>query len=95
MIPATHDVKILPKWAQKLIGDLYYEIDRLSACVTRLERAHSILQDTDSFESWFTVHGPPADTDGTFNLWYLSKSGAHPACSLKRGDLLLVGRGAR
>ena len=88
-----HDVDKLPKWAIRLIDHLGSEIKNLSACVKRLESAHEILFDTESFDSWFTVPGPPEDyKEETFNLWYLSKSGALPVCSLRRGDLLLVGR---
>jgi hypothetical protein len=67
------------------------EIDRLERELARTKEAHGIL----SRDSWFPISGPPDGSvhdDGYYHLFYLSKNGAHAACSLGVGDVLLVGR---
>jgi len=82
----------LPKWAQRIIekqdADIRLGLEQLA----RLRKAHSILLDG---RDWFTIHGPPKEATkegGTYELFFLSYNGAHPACSLSTGDILLIGR---
>ena len=92
-IKGVHDESKLPKWAQKRIADLKGDIDSLRSELLRTKAAHSIL-----FErtGWFTINGPSPSCvkEGTdmYNLFYLSNEGSHAVCSLREGDIVLVGR---
>jgi hypothetical protein len=82
----------LPKWVRELLADKDREIAELEAELSRTKNAHSLLFE---HESWFTVHGPPnssVNKDESYKLFFLSQEGAHPACSLKVGDVLVIGR---
>lgn len=81
----------LPKWAQDRFADLRLEIESQRCELERLKRAHAVLTGR---EGWFTIHGPRSNCviDDTYYLFYLSREGAHPACSLQVGDILLIGR---
>jgi len=88
----THDVKKLPKWAQKLLGDKDKAIKRLEDQKERLERAHALLTDLE----WFTIGGPVGEDDPEYlNLYVLRTNDALLVCSLGRHDRLLVGRGKK
>lgn len=80
----------LPKWAQETIISLRQEIEQSQHKIRRLKSAHAVLDRKD----WFIIPGPPPRSveDGIYKLFYLSGEGAHPACSLGVGDVLLVGR---
>jgi len=89
---AKHDLTKLPKWAQEFIDNKDAEILKLASELDRLRQAHAVLHD---YAGWFTIHGPPPGAiteDGTYQLFFLSSGGAHGACSLKTGDVLLIGR---
>lgn len=88
-----HDETKLPKWAQSLIADLRREIDMSKSEVNRYRQAHAVLDR----KGWFTICGPPAraivpSAPEHYHLFYMSCDGAHPACSLGVGDIVLVGR---
>ena len=73
----------LPKWAQKCIDDLIFEVNRRDGLVV----AHGLL--CDEKRDWFTI---PNKSEGTMHLWLLNKDRPHSICSLDEGDVLLVGR---
>jgi hypothetical protein len=73
----------LPKWAQKHISDLEWEVKRRDGLVN----AHAVLCETD--KSWFTI---PNKTEDVMTLWLLFKNCPHAVCSLNEGDTLIVGR---
>ncbi len=80
-----HSVEKLPKWTQALL----VEKDRQIRVLEGLRKAHAVLDERD----WFTIRGPRFDDEHDLrHLWYLSRDGAHPACSLGPNDILLVGR---
>lgn len=87
---AKCDESKLPLWAQQRLYDERMRINYLEAELERLEAAHAVLTN----RSWFTIPGPLANdkTRDCYHLFYLHTDGAHPACSLRHGDVLLVGR---
>jgi hypothetical protein len=88
----THRIETLPQWTQALIKERDEQITALTGELERYKQAHAVLHD---YSGWFTVHGPVC-INGILqepeSLFFLSKDGAHRACSLGPGDLLLVGR---
>ena len=85
-------VSKLPKWAQRLIEQKDCVIDNRAREIECLRRAHAVLFE---YEGWFTIKGPPTESvnrEDRYNLFFLANTGAHPACSLGRHDILLVGR---
>ncbi len=86
----NHDETKLPKWVQDKLLRLREERDAVARELERLKQAHAVL----SRDDWFTIPGPPEGSvqDDRYYLFYLSCSGAHPACSLGVGDVLLIGR---
>lgn len=87
----THDESKLPKWAQDRLESLREDARHLAGRLDNLQSAHSVLMN----RNWFTVPGPPSDAaypNDIYRLWYLKPDGAHPACSLGKGDVVLVGR---
>lgn len=92
--PAKHDEAKLPLWARVLLSDLRDERDSAKAELKRTRDSHTLLRERD----WFTIPGPPEDAmrpDDTYQLHYLSANGSRPACSLRPGDVLLVGRSTK
>ena len=88
------DIRIakLPKWAQERLLQFEMALKDRDAQISVLQQAHAVLFD---YGNWFTIHGPPkecATPDGMYHLFFLGHTGAHSACSLGPGDLLLVGR---
>lgn len=81
----------LPKWAQEHVLELREELRQKDLEIERLKQAHAILTER---RGWFTIQGPPDNSvsGGLYKLFYLGSDGAHPACTLGVGDLLLVGR---
>lgn len=77
----SHDEKKLPKWAQKRLDDLRYQIKMLQS----LKKAHNVLND----KEWFTI---PWKEKEPMNLYILFKNQPLTVCSLSPGDTLLVGR---
>ena len=87
-----HNVKKLPKWAQKLLDDKDKTIQRLEQEKERVERAHALLSDLD----WFTIPGPVGESDPEYlSLYVLRTNSAHPVCTLGRHDRLLIGQGKK
>lgn len=88
---SNRERQFLPKWTQERLRKLRQEISDLHHEMDRLKQAHDILFER---KGWFTITGPPDKSvcDGTYRLFYLSSDGAHPACVLGVGDLLLIGR---
>jgi hypothetical protein len=80
----------LPKWALSVILNLRAEVAKHKDEIRRLKQVHAIMDG----KSWFTVGGPPpsAVRGEVVNLWWLDNDGAHAACSLRVGDVFLVGR---
>jgi hypothetical protein len=86
-----HNESSLPVWAQNLIVGLRSRNDILAKELNRTKEAHTVLK----CNGWYTVGGPPPDAvfpRDIYYLWFLDRSGAHMACSLGKGDILLVGR---
>lgn len=84
------DERKLPVWAQELIERLRDDLSKKDSEINGLRTAHAILVDG---REWFTISGPTFDTDHeTRRLWFLDREHPFPACSLGKGDLLLVGR---
>ena len=84
------DERKLPKWAQAeldcLRSDLIYQRERYD----RLQMAHSL---TEQGREWFTLPGPVLrEGEYGLGLFFLSRDGAHRACTLYEGDVLLIGR---
>jgi hypothetical protein len=81
-----HDIKKLPKWAQKIIADLEAKIREKENDRKRIE---AIIPWTEKDMDWFTIgtgnHEP-------YKLFILSKDLAHPVCALGPKDRLFVGR---
>lgn len=79
----------LPKWAQILIGDLDIKIKNLEHEKEVLNSAHGVLLD----HEWFTVTGPClSDISENHVLFRLYENSAVQVCTLRKGDILLVGR---
>lgn len=81
----------LPRWAQNIIKRYESEIKEKNEEIKKLQLAHTVLNG----RLWFTIPGPPPDAvypNDLYYLWFLDKGGAHMACCLKHGDVLLVGR---
>lgn len=74
----------LPKWVQGLLQELRREIRELQA----LREASAVLHDRE----WFTIGNP---SERVRHLWYLHEDGAHAACTIGPGDVLLIGRARR
>ena len=81
----------LPKWGQAIIAAERKRADDLEAELKRTREASAI---TLGRRGWTTIQGPPKNAieEDTYCLFYLSPTGAHVACSLGRGDVLLIGR---
>ena len=87
----THDESKLPKWAQDRLESQREDLRHLTSRCDKLQLAHRVLTE----RNWFTVQGPSPDAvypNDRYHLWYLQPDGAHPACSLGKGDVVLVGR---
>lgn len=87
----AHDEAKLPQWAQALIKSLRFDAEMLRSELERMGEAHAVLTDRE----WFTVHGPKdpgSYPNNSYRLWFLGRDDPHPACSLGKGDVLLVGR---
>lgn len=79
----------LPVWAQELIERLRDDLGKKDAEALGLRAAHAVL----GGREWFTISGPTFDTEHeTRRLWFLDREHPFPACSLGKGDVLLVGR---
>jgi DNA-binding ferritin-like protein len=77
----------MPKWCRDHVQELQREIAQLKTERKKLQEAHAVLYG----RKWFTIHGSTTDSE-IYRLWSLSEEGAHPVCSLNKGDILLVGR---
>lgn len=66
------------------------EAERLRREVIGLRAAHSIL----AHREWFAVSGEAGrgDEEGRFTLFYCSRDGTAPCCTLGPKDVVLVGR---
>jgi hypothetical protein len=86
-----HDESKLPNWVQNKLRSLKQTIVAKDEEMNRLRLAHDVLVNR---KHWFTIMGPPDNSvrNGCYKLFYLSDDGAHPACSLYVGDILVVGR---
>jgi hypothetical protein len=79
----------LPKWVQSLIAEKDRQLNSVVAELSRTRAAHALLINHD----WFTISGPDFNNgEEVRKLWFLNREHPLPACSLARGDLLLVGR---
>ena len=82
-----HDIKKLPKWAQK----------RLTELEDRARRAEATLPWAKPRMQWFTILHPdsrPKHLRGEHRtLFMLDKDSAHPVCSIGAEDCVFVGRG--
>jgi hypothetical protein len=84
------DVSLLPKWAQRRIKDLEYEVQSREA----LKNLHSLLADKN--RDWFTLPNPAGGCDrDTLSLWILSSENPFRVCTLFKDDLLFIGRAKR
>ncbi len=90
----THDENKLPRWAQERLADLRHQVFLANEARERALIAHAATVGKD----WFTLPGPPQAAvfpNDSYHLFYLSHSGAHPVCTLYKGDSLLIGRKER
>lgn len=81
----------LPKWAQDKLEEQRRRIAALEAEIVRQEAAHAVL----SCRQWFTISGPTCGDDEVRKLWFLDRDRPFPACDLRKGDVLLVGRAGK
>lgn len=85
----THNVKSLPLWAQHALKKLADELAEATDELSRTKNAQSVLTNRE----WFTLPGPDFRRGETIRrLWYLDHEHPLPACSLAKGDIILVGR---
>lgn len=85
-----NDVSLLPKWAQRKIKDLEFEVQSREA----LKNLHGLLSDKD--RDWFTLPNPAGGCDiDTLSLWILSSENPFRVCTLFKDDLLFIGRARR
>jgi hypothetical protein len=82
-----HSESTLPLWAQERMNELRLGKQIAERKLQAMGESHAVLHERE----WFTIQGPP-ERDRYTNLWFLSNEGAHSACSLGSGDVLLVGR---
>ena len=83
-----HNEKKLPKWVQKRLEDLRWEIQQLTHSMDELKKAHAVLIDRE----WQTIPGPTKyDEQDYYHLFTLHPNGAHPICSVGRRTILLIG----
>jgi predicted RNase H-like nuclease (RuvC/YqgF family) len=89
----NHDLKTLPKWAQKKIEELKEELVELKRDYKYMEKAHNVL----SGKSWYPLWGPVTAFDEVDNyiLFILQENGAKEMVTIYEGDVLLVGRGEK
>lgn len=86
---SVHDERKLPKWAQELISEPRDDLVQERALRRRTTEAHAVLLNRE----WFTIPGPDIIDSVDFRrLWWLERDNPYAACSLGRGDVLLVGR---
>lgn len=78
-----HDIKTLPKWAQKQFTEME----------ERIKRAESTLPWTKPGMEWFTIVGNKYQPPEFLRLFSLHESGAHCICSIGPKDVLFIGRG--
>jgi hypothetical protein len=84
-----HDISKLPKWVQELIESKERELSSVTEKLERTRTAHALLLN----HSWFTISGPDFNNGEEIRkLWFLNREQPFPACSLGKGDLLLIGR---
>lgn len=87
-----YDERKLPKWAQERLRDTRDRCGEALRELDRTRRAHGVLAGR---KGWFVIPGPPEGAmtqEKKYRLFYLSSEGALPACSLREGDILLVGK---
>lgn len=77
----------LPKWAQDKLNRLRQEIKNAGDERDRVRAAHAVLEN----RNWFTVPGPRSE-DSTITLWALFTNQPTAICSIRKGDILMVGR---
>ena len=87
-----HNLSKQPQWVQSLVNKLCLEIDNLKKENEALKQVNSVVAE----RNWFIVQGPPANNNpnwpDVYHLWFLFPDEPHRCCSLKHGDILLVGR---
>ena len=96
----TYNISALPLWAQDLITEKDREIAQLKENVANIQKAHTILTNR---PRWVTILGPHEHHEDTgtahwpdvYHLWFLDRDHPITACSLMKGDVLLVGRAER
>jgi hypothetical protein len=82
----VHDIKKLPKWAQRMIDNLKYDLTEMTKSKERIE---SMIPWTEPNMEWFTVG---VHKVSPYKLFVLSKDSAHPVCYLGPKDRLFIGR---
>ena len=84
-----NDETKLPKWAQKKLEGLRFDIRCLWSEMEDLRAAHAVL----TGRNWTTIPGPSfREGDKVRYLWGLDHERPFSICSLGPGDVLLVGR---
>ena len=69
-----HNESTLPKWAQKRLNDLRYEIERRES----LKKLHGLLVEPN--REWFTIPGPKV-AERYVTLFSLHENNAHATIS--------------
>ncbi len=81
----------LPLWAKALLEQQQRDIRQLEAALVTLNEAHAVLVG----KEWFTIPGDKEQDEVPRKLFFLSRDGALPVCSLFQEDTLLIGRNRR
>ncbi|MFA5299876.1 MAG: hypothetical protein WC389_16955 [Lutibacter sp.] len=84
-----HDIKTLPKWAQKHINNLNYDINKLQNKMEAIQNMNAIM--CEPKRDWFTLPFSFKD-EKPVHLWLLNYDQPFSVCSLSKGDLIFVGR---
>lgn len=83
----SHNIKTLPKWAQKYIAELQ----------DRVKCAERTIPWTKPGMEWFTILHPDTrmknDKGKYRKLFFLYEDSAHPVCDIGPMDCVFVGRG--
>jgi hypothetical protein len=91
MTSDNHDIESLPKWAQTHISMLELKASVAVARKETLEKMHAVIGDKG--RDWFTLTDPINGCDQDYlHLWILNTDSPFMVCSLRKGDLLFVGR---
>jgi len=82
MTKTKHDIKKLPKWAQRHISELE----------DRVKHAEATIPWTEPGMEWFTIG---VGVRRPIRLFTLHETGSHCICVIGKNDRLFIGRGKK